>query len=652
MMKKPTLSIIAAILSVLFVQATEETETMKKQEHVQVADLTPVTLLPVKDHEPVSLVAKGEGQAVIYVAEESRTDRLDQLLTELVEVIRLRTGAELEVVESAPALDQPAIIIGQSGETRELVDTDALPVEGFQVLTASNRVYLLGSTAEMPYPKEVRVGGTHPYANHGTAWAVADFMERFVGVRWYWPLDVGGRSVLKSDSLIVPPSHYSDAPVFAMRTHHPPTGYRAPFKSRWFDGGHVPVEFQDKIPPANTKDGEIPSPVFPIPEGLEVLDMKGLLSFLRADNSWPYQIRVHEPQRYRHRGDEWMEEHKDLFALQEDGSINPRVFCYSSPATLEFLLQGCEEVWDKGGQASWVTPNSVTLSPADVAVTCHCAECQKLWVEGNWQGRASRIMGNFLEKFAAEVKRRWPDKKVVYLPYWNYTLYPEGSEFPKNLEVMVANNFPQGPADFRMENVRKAADDLLREWSSATGSGKVTTWEYSLSVTGWTHAPVQFPNLLRDYYQDNRKVIAGSFLNGGVPAEWSRNAPTLYYWMKLLWNPEIESKAVFDEMCARMFGEGAGPARALLQLMIERFEKAEWPTRMGDAGQVSDAIFAAIWPPEVIAQMQTLRAEAEKRLPKGSLERQRLDYWLWAFDAFVAEANLRQKTSKKEKQDS
>jgi hypothetical protein len=119
---------------------------------------------------------------------------------------------------------------------------------------------------------------------------------------------------------------------------------------------------------------------------------------------------------------------------------------------------------------------------------------------------------------------------------------------------------------------------------------KVTTWEYSLSVTGWTHAPVQFPNLLRDYYQDNRKVIAGSFLNGGVPAEWSRNAPTLYYWMKLLWNPEIESKAVFDEMCARMFGEGAEPARALLQLMIERFEKAEWPTRMGDAGQVSDAI--------------------------------------------------------------
>ena len=46
-------------------------------------------------------------------------------------------------------------------------------------------------------------------------------------------------------------------------------------------------------------------------------------------------------------------------------------------------------------------------------------------------------MGVFVKKMCEEVKKRWPDKRVIYLPYWNYTNCPEGLECPHNLEIQM-----------------------------------------------------------------------------------------------------------------------------------------------------------------------------------------------------------------------
>ena len=612
------------------------------QPHVQIADLTPVVLCPVPDHPPVPVVVRGKAMAVIYVAAGERSEKLQLLLSELVECIRLGTGAELKLVDTPPAADMPAIVVGASAETAKLVDASKIPMEGFRVLTAPNRVYLIGSTQAMAFSQKDMSDKHHPYANNGTAWAVADFLERFVGVRWYWPIDAWGRSIIKAGSLSIPPTHYADAPVFQMRTHHPPDQYRAPWKSRWFDKDEVPAEFKNAKGTASTmKPVETNCPKLPLPEGVNALPMAPLLTFLRSDNSWPYQIQVHEPQSYWRRGDKWLQEHQELFAVKADGTRNTKVLCYSSPATLAFLLDGCKKVWDEGGTASWVTPSCVTVSPADVAVTCHCPACKKLTNPGDWRGTGSRIMGDFLQRFAGEVQRRWPDKKVIYLPYWNYATLPAGYKFPPNLEVMLASNFPQGIAELQNKDARTNAEKMLRDWSGAVG-GKITTWEYSLSISGWVHAPVQFPHVVQDFYRTNRDMLAGSFLNGGNVAEWSRCAPTMYCWMKVLWNPDINVDAALDALCCRMFGTAAEPTRKLLQLMVNRYEQAQWPERMGGSGQVSTPIYMATWPPEVVAQMQSLRQQAEACLAKDTVERKRLDYWLWTFDAFLDEARQRQ----------
>ena len=157
------------------------------------SDLTPVTWMDAPSHPPVEIVRQRRAQAVVFVADPEPSETLKRLVDELIEVVHLSSGAMLERVTEAPAADRPAIVIGDCEETRRAgIDAAKIPIEGFVVKTAPSRVYLVGSTKPLP-------PGSHPWArwsNEGTAWAVTDFLERLVGVRWYWPTEFGGRCVV------------------------------------------------------------------------------------------------------------------------------------------------------------------------------------------------------------------------------------------------------------------------------------------------------------------------------------------------------------------------------------------------------------------------------------------------------------------------
>jgi hypothetical protein len=578
----------------------------------------PVKMLKPSKHAPVELVRKGEPRAVVYVAAAAPSANLKILVTELVEAVKLSTGAALPVVTNPPPADQPAIIIGDCDETRKAgLNGKKLPIEGFEVKTAANRVYLVGSTEALPPNPNI----TDSLSNDGTAWAVADFLERFVGVRWYWPVQFGGRTVVTSADLAVPPAHYLDAPAFRKRSHYPPGAYGG-WQSRHFDKPQDRPE-----PPAATK-------------GVARIEMQPLLAGLRAGNSWPYLIKVHQPQGgFPFRDAQWAKEHETMFALNADGTRSRGLLCYSSPKTFDYLIEGAKRAWDdKKGGAPWVTGLCLSISPGDSPVDCHCPDCRKLLDPkspryGMASGEASKIMGTFVKKVCEEVKRRWPDKKVIFLPYWNYTLCPEEIEFPDNLEIEMCTT---GFALYREKQVREGIDKNLRAWSRKTG-GRITSWEYSCWVIDWTHAPLQFPHVVQDYYRANREVLVGSFINGNTIAEWSKCAPTLYVWQRVLWNPDINVEATLDEMCARLFGKGAASCRELLRLMCDRWEKSPWSEPPG-TGRLSPAIFRETWPPEVVAGMDKLRQQAREEMKDDPVGLARLDYWTWTFDAFLKEA--------------
>lgn len=587
-------------------------------------DLMPVTRLEAPAHPPVELVRGGQARAVIWLADTNTTPNLKRLLGELAEVVKLSTGAELPIVQTRPAAGQPAIVIGAGEETRAAgIDAAALPVEGFEVKTAPHRVYLVGSTVKVPLNNALG-----PFLSDGTAWAVADFLERFVGVRWYWPAELGGRTIMRTEDLTVPPAHYRDAPVFRKRVHHP---------------GHYLAPSSVKAPARSN----VPSMLSYLREARgksEIMDMRQVLACLRSGNSWPCNIQVHQPQGVPDRTPEWVMEHGPIGAVGEDGSRSTQMLCYSAPGTFDMIFGEASAAWESAtnGRPPWASEICMSISPGDSPVECRCAACLKLW-DRQWgrepkfpSGQASRIMGTFVRKVSEEVKRRWPGKRVVHLPYWNYAFCPEDIDFPDNVVIeMATTGFPA----FRQAAVRQEIERNMHAWSRKVG-GRITTWEYSCWLTGLTPAPLQYPHLLQDYYRTNRAFLAGSFINGGIFDEWSKTAPSLYCWLRVLWNPEVDIDATLDEMCNRLYGKGGKTARELLRLMCDRWEKAPWSEALTSSGghQFPLTIFTETWPPEVVAEMERLWRQAREELKDDPVALQRFNYWNWTFENFLKEA--------------
>jgi len=592
-------------------------------------DLTPVKALGTPQHAPIILVRDGAPLAKVYVAEGTPSKNLTILLKELMEAVKLSTGAELEVVKQMPAADTPAIVIGDCDASRDAgIDASKIPVEGFVVKTAPNRVYLVGST--IPLPPLANISG--PYSNDGTAWAVADFLERFAGVRWYWPVQVGGRSIVAAKTLAVQPVHYSDEPVFRKRECWPWTGYSK-------KAGEWRARFYEK-------DDPIPGERA-IPAGIDVIDMTGVLAGLRMGNSWPYQVKVHDPQQIW-KNQKLIDQHPDMFSRKKDGKPNFSMLCYSSPKTFDFLIAGCEAVWDKGRfnlpdwqnhGVSWVTTTSVTVSPFDMPLDCACEACQNSLRDGG----PSKHMARFVRKIAEEVKRRWPGKMVLYLPYWNYAKCPEDVVFPDNVQIQLCT----GPmAGMRDPKEREAGvEKNLAAWRSKSPD-RIQTWEYSNGVTGWSFAPVQYPHVVKDYDSRNRDRIVGSFINGEFLNEWSKTAPTLYCWMKVLWNPDVDVDAVLDVFCERMFSKAGKTSRELLRLLCDRWENTRtWAFR--NTGRPDSNGYAKTWPPEVVAEMARLWEQARRELKEDPAALQRFEYFTWTFEHFMKEAREMQSNAKK-----
>ena len=544
-------------------------------------DLNPVTFKKPPRHTSVVLVEDGRGK-VTFCVMAGRDDRvLAQAVQELQECIELSTGAKLPVVYGK--IQAPAIVIGNCDEAAaEGIVGSTMPVEGFVIKTAKDRVFIAGHDGAAA--KDSQASST------GTAWGVFEFLERFVGVRWYWPTERGGRSITKAKDLVVKPVWLEDAPVFRKREIWPPCG------EPWHGQGQP-------LTPLHTR--------------------------LRAGNSWPISLVVHSPNWSQVK--EYVEQRPQCFQIGSDGARNFQMLCYGNPKTLETYLENIALHLDGGKKAHLgIAGDAITVSPNDASIACYCQDCRKLWdANGGPYGTASRILASFVDKLAREVKQRWPGTTIIFLPYLNYTTAPDGYTFPGNVEVQLCGM--PGIAQYKEPSIGAAEQANIDKWVAITGR-KIQNWHYSCWPEDRTKAPYHYPHVLKSFYQANREKLLGSFINGEGD-HFPRQHITLYCWMKLLWNPDFDVDAAMDEFCQRMFGRAAKTIRELLQLQADGWEKCRWPN-----GILSPkAIYEVSYPRKTVLRMKELLDRARAKVQDDDMARQRVEYYATPFPAFFEE---------------
>lgn len=324
------------------------------------ADLNPVTRKTPATHPPIVLSDGGRTTASIAVMVKP-SPMLRAMVANLQNFIEQASGAKLPITQGK--IMPPAIVVGDCDLAREQgLVCSRMPVEGFAIKTIANHVLIAGRD-------ETIAPGT---VSDGTAWGVTEFLERCVGVRWYYPEELG-QSIPHMDRLAISPVWLEDAPVFRQRVIWPATG------NPWYGKG---------------------TPLGP------------LQAFLRSDNSWPVRLVVHSSNWAK--VEEYRSNRPGVFQLRSDGTRDFSMLCYSNPKTLATYLEIVERaVAGEKRVPLGITGKSITVSPTDAEIACFCPDCRKQWTRGaGAYGSASRIVAGFTARLAEEVKRRWPEDRT------------------------------------------------------------------------------------------------------------------------------------------------------------------------------------------------------------------------------------------------
>ena len=542
-------------------------------------DLTPIENVRKAAGDPVEIVG-ADGAAKLPVVVENRPEFV-WAANFLADTVAEMTGARPKVLRAgngaADGHAGPALFVGDVVAARKAglaAPTDSS--EAFRVATKDGSVYFLGRGD----------------------YAVFDWCERVLDVRFYWPekpSDMYGEKatdrtfgkcvVKRALPFAVPSVDYDDRPVYGLRHNWPYNN------TAW-----------NRVAKGNAR-------------------FRGM-------------VNVHAPAKWHKEPD--AKDHIEIFARNPAGErATSPLLCYGNPATLEYYRQRIDEhiagQRDSGGIVS--KDKVVTVSQWDCDVYCTCDFCKKLMKPelGSSGSGSPVIWGYFTKELSKWMKAKHPDYLISILPYKNTCDVTDGVDFSAEGNVVAVLCTMPGLALLKDGQCKEREESLIRRWAKATGN-KVVNWHYSCWPAEFTAAPYVFGETIAAHYRDMRDAESGTFINGPYPA--NRLSLSAYVWMRCLWNPAIDVQAVYDGFARRMFGKAAVPMRRLVAM-----QEAGWNRQWAVNRPSMKNVYEVSWPQEDVKEMRRLFAEAKKLSDGDEKTLARIGWYESGFAAFFQEAD-------------
>ena len=388
---------------------------------------------------------------------------------------------------------------------------------------------------------------------NGTAFAVAEFLEKHAGVRFLWPGELGTvaeRSkpvtIKNGLDLYIPPFdlrltnsfHYGSR----NRTVTENTGLDNWLKHQKVGQSvraHSGSGFQHAF--ANLMPREV--------YGKEHPEYYSLVS----PEKWIGEPKPDKPTR-----------------LSDPTMPGPWQLCTSNPDVRRIIAEKLAATKSEGIQS---------ISPNDGYGFCECANCLAQDGKDAERTKNSRYfvltnrMYNFAEDIANQVKKLNPKTKVGMFAYSFYDGVPDGKiKFPGNMYLSYCY--------LVYETKNKAEEDAINNkilGLAATGA-KVIGREY------WgTHYTMEYPLSHSRKIDRNIKTLyqgKAAGIYGETGTSFGPRATDLYILAKLSWNPTLKREDILMDFCVAAFGKNAAP------VMFELFEKIEEHVENGFAADV------------------------------------------------------------------
>ncbi len=578
--------------------------------------LNPVMFQTAPKHAAVELIRDGKPGFLIVAgrASEAGTERSRRSVTLAAEAVRDAferiTGVSPEIAEPAEkskiASAKALIVLG--GEAAKSVVPDlALPKtepEGFAVVTFPKGVVISGWDGSAVPGTYNKMDWTR-YRINGTANGAYDFLERYAGMRYYYP-GIGVYAP-KLGALLLPPVCYTDKPEFRNRYNW---AHAQMFRKEW------------PWPGIKNNGSDFDKP-------------------WRMAMSTRYEAgHSPDPQTV---GKEFPELRKTIFYTDRSGHL-----CYApyshfecffditNPAFADLLVSwykrfyGTDGAWGKPWNGRY-PPNSeyVWFGQTDMYVGDMDGERTKGLLPPERknvpEGRLSDLYAHFYIMLAEKMKKELPGKKLGVMFYHSYTLPPVTvRNFPDNIRATLC----MGRVIFaKSQKTRTQWRDTYREWTGILRH-PVSAWIYGAEGSAFTKM-IQgryvrdFIALLSPYlWRDGLFYDAGGL-------DW-HFYPSYYLQNRAFWNPAFDADAALDEHWTLLYGPKAG---AYLREFYNTVVKV-WETRGIPLAEAEDKLKDAdtstvcrIFDLPTVDRLESLLKKAADSTAPGSIERKRVEFF-------------------------
>ncbi|MBR3649139.1 MAG: DUF4838 domain-containing protein [Victivallales bacterium] len=458
-----------------------------------------------------SVIAQA-GLPVILPADPSQVEMT--AAHELAFYLHKITGDAYPVLNE-PSVAPSAIFIGQTKAFQKAfpdIALDKLPADTIVLKSHGGSLYLAG----------------HP--QRGTLYAVYTFLEDFCGVRWWTSTE---ETVPRRPAITIPEKlDIVYSPPLVCRETFYKDAFSDIFSAKLKNNGHFAVT----------------SPAY-----------GDHMSIIGWCHTFAQFIPV----------EKYYNDHPDWFALvdgkRQGGKLDFQLCLTNEDMTKEFIRICLEKI--KANPTAGMI--SVSQNDAFQPKPCQCPACTKL-VEEN--GAQSGPLIHFVNKVAEAIEKEYPDFLVETLAY-QYTMQPPKKIRPRrNVVIRLCTGLNA------VQTIENGKDNqgfkrLLEAWSAI--APKLYVWHY---IANFHNYMVPYPDYLH-FVDDIRLFVknhaVGLFEQGDSGCTVGDFvAARAWIISHLLWNPQLDEKALMNEFFTGYYGAAADALLRYWQLTVDAVVKA------------------------------------------------------------------------------
>ena len=433
---------------------------------------------------------------------------------ELAKYLKAVSGADFPIVDLNDITKRNVIAVGAETAKRLMPDLDLsinkLGDDGIVVKTSGSNLVLTGAEG----------------ASRGTLYAVYEFLEQYVGCRWWTFTE---EFVPKKDTLHVKYCNIFYTPKISdfhqsyyMDVLNEPT-FSAKLKSQGYFGS-----------------------LMNHPE------LGGSLKVLPSPAHTYY--RLLPPEKYFQEHPEWYSADKDGKRFYERGQL-----CLTNTEMTDEMIKVVDGILN-------VNPNCkyIALCPEDRNVRCLCPECQAVEAaEGSQSGPIVR----FTNTVANAIALKHPDVKIVLFAYSYYQAPPKVTKCAKNVVInyCTLGSFRWYSVD---SDVNKAYLENFLEWKTLNPENTFWIWDYNALFTDYIQILPNYSTAAKNikYYSENN--VQGMFVQGDAYCSVGDFA-RMRAWIiaHILWNPELDYETLENEFLNGYYGDAAPYLKEYLRMM-------------------------------------------------------------------------------------